>query len=82
MVRLTFFYLFILFFSFKLLSEEMNEHEKIFFNFIDLNNDNNLSLKEINSSIKLLFQIIDENRDGKLSELEIIELKRIIESLS
>ena len=63
-------------------SEELNNQEKIFFNFIDLNNDKNISLDEVNQSIRIIFQLIDENRDGILNEQEIIELKNILESLS
>ena len=55
---------------------------EVFFSFIDLNKDKNISLEEINQSIKLIFQLIDENQDGNISELEIIELKNIIELLS
>ena len=63
-------------------SEELNNQEKLFFNFIDLNNDKNISLDEVNQSIRIIFQLIDENRDGILNEEEIIELKNILESLS
>ena len=63
-------------------SEELNNQEKTFFSFIDLNNDKNISLDEVNQSIRIIFQLIDENRDGILNEEEIIELKYILESLS
>ena len=49
-------------------SEELNNQEKIFFSFIDLNNDKNISLDEVNQSIRIIFQLIDENRDGILNE--------------
>jgi len=52
------------------------------FNFMDLNNDKNLSFDEISISLKLIFQLIDENQDGNISKKEILELKNIIESLS
>ena len=61
---------------------ELNKQERIYFNFIDLNNDKFISLDEINQSLQLIFQLIDENLDGKISQEEIIELKSIIESLS
>ena len=51
------------------------------FNFMDLNNDNQISLLEINQSISLIFQIVDFNQDGFISESEISELKNIIDSL-
>ena len=81
MVRLTLFF-FIIFFPLKSFSITLNNQEKIFFNFLDLNNDKRISLDEVNQSIKIIFQLIGENRDGHLSESEIIELKLIIESLS
>ena len=63
-------------------SEELKNQEKLFFSFIDLNNDKNISLDEVNQSIRIIFQLIDENRDKILNEEEIIELKNILESLS
>ena len=63
-------------------SEELNNQEKLFYSFIDLNNDKNISLDEVNQSIRIIFQLIDENRDGILNEEEIIELRNILESLS
>ena len=81
MVRLIIF-LYISLFSITLFSEELNNQEKIFINFLDLNNDEYISIEEINQSIKIIFQLIDENNDGKLSETEIINLKNIIEALS
>ena len=64
-----------------LFSNELNDDEKMYFNFIDLNNDNQISLLEINQSISLIFQIIDFNQDGFISKSEISELKNIIDSL-
>ena len=81
MVRLTIFF-YILLFSLTLRSEELNNEEKILFNFIDLNNNKIISLEEINQSIKLIFQLIDLNNDGNLNEHEIYELKDIIKLLS
>ena len=72
----------ILFSSFNIQSSELNLQEKIYFNFLDLNNDKNISFDEISQSIKLIFQLIDEDHDGNISEEEIIELKNIIELLS
>ena len=71
----------VLFFSTNLLSNELNDYEKMYFNFIDLNNDNQISLSEIEQSINIIFQIIDFNQDGFLSKPEINELKNIIDSL-
>ena len=81
MVRLILFFL-VIFYSFTLKSIELDKQEKIYFNFLDLNNDKNITLEELNQSITIIFQIIDANQDGNLSEIEIIELKNIIESLS
>ena len=81
MVRIIFIF-FIFINSFKSFGEELSQEEKKFFNFIDLNDDKNISVDEINQSFKLIFQLIDLNEDGKISELEIIELKNLIESLS
>ena len=62
-------------------STELNEEELMYFNFIDLNNDGDISYEEIEQSLNLLFQIIDLNQDIKISQNEINELKGIIESL-
>ena len=55
---------FIFFYSFNTLSEELTSQEKIFFNFIDMNKDNNISLDEMNMLIKLIFQLLDKNQDA------------------
>ena len=72
---------FLLFFSANIFSNELNEDEQMYFNFIDLNNDNQISLSEIDKSINIVFQIIDFNQDGFISKSEIVELKNIIDSL-
>ena len=81
MVRIIFF---IFFFIYPLnsYSEQLTTQEKIIFSFVDLNKDKSISLEEMNKLIQLISQLIDENQDGNISELEIIELKNIIESLS
>ena len=71
----------LLFFSANLLSNELNDDEQMYFNFIDLNNDDQISLLEVNQSISLIFQIVDLNQDGFISKVEISELKNIIDSL-
>ncbi len=71
----------LLFYSFNLFSNELNNYEKMYFNFIDFNNDNQISLSEIEQSINIIFQIVDYNQDGFLSKSEITELKNIIDSL-
>ena len=72
---------FFLFFFANIFSNELNKDEQMYFNFIDLNNDNKISLSEIDQSINIVFQIIDFNEDGFISKSEIVELKNIIDSL-
>ena len=73
--------LFFFFSSFNLFSNELNNDEQMYFNFMDLNNDDQVSLLEINKSISLIFQIVDFNQDGFISKSEISELKNIFDSL-
>ena len=79
--KIIIFLLFFLFISQNLYSNELNNDEKIYFNFIDSNNDDKISLSEIEQSIIIIFQIIDFNQDGFISKSEISELKNIIDSL-
>ena len=81
MVWIKIFFLFLLLHSSNAYSTELNEEELMYFNFIDLNNDGDISYEEIEQSVNLLFQIIDLNQDNKISQNEINELKGIIESL-
>ena len=74
-------FLFLILFSTNLLTYELNDDEKIYFNFIDSNNDNQISLSEIEQSVSIIFQIVDTNQDGFISKSEISELKKIIDSL-
>ena len=80
MVKLIFFIIFFL--TNSICAETLTKREKIYFNFIDLNNDNHISMDEFLQSVEILFKLVDQNLDGKLSENEIIEIKNIIESLS
>ena len=82
MVRLIFLFFFFVLFPLEILSVELNSQEKQYFNFIDLNNDNEISFDEIIQSLQLVFQLIDKNQDGKISQEEVVELKNIIESIS
>ena len=72
---------FLFFYSANLFSNELNDDEQMYFNFIDLNNDNQISLNEIDQSINIIFQIVDFNQDGFISKSEISELKNIIDAL-
>ena len=74
-------FLLILFFWQSLYSNELNEDEQIYFNFVDSNNDDMISLSEIEQSISIIFQIVDFNQDGFISNSEISELKKIINSI-
>jgi len=83
MVKLIYLIFFIIIYPlFILQAEDLNRQERVYFNFIDLNNDKFISFDEINKSLQLIFQLIDANLDGKISQEEIMELKSIIESLS
>ena len=64
-----------LFFSPILFSNELNDDQQIYFNFMDLNNDDQISLLEINQSISLLFQIVVINQNSFITKSEISELK-------
>ena len=77
-------YLILIFFliNFSVLSESLTKEESIYFNLIDLNNDNQISYHEVDQIIKLIFQILDVNKDNIISESEILELKNIIEAMS
>ena len=80
MVRLIFFVIIIIFYPLLVIhSKELNNLEKMYFNFLDLNNDNYISYDEVSQSISLVFQLIDKDQDGKISVSEISELKEIIE---
>ena len=80
MVRLIFFVTIIIFHPLLVIhSKELNNLEKMYFNFLDLNNDNYISYEEVSQSISLVFQLIDKNQDDKISFVEISELKEIIE---
>ena len=74
--------IFLLLFSFFIKAESLTKEENIYFNFIDLNNDNNISYQEADQVIKLIFQLLDVNRDEIISKEEISELKKIIDSFS
>ena len=80
MFRLIFIIIFIIFYPLLIIhSKELNNLEKMYFNFLDLNNDNYISYEEVNQAISLIFQLIDKDQDSKISVEEISELKEIIE---
>ena len=80
MIRLVFFVIVIIFYPLLVIhSKELNNLEKMYFNFLDLNNDNYISHEEVKKTISLVFQLIDKDQDSKISVDEISELKEIIE---
>ncbi len=72
---------FLFFFSKNLFSSELTDDERMYFNFIDLNNDNKITQLEIEKSIKVIFQLVDLDEDGFISIIEVNELKNIINVL-
>ena len=72
----------ILLINFSAFSESLTSEEKIYFNFIDLNNDGKISSQEADQVINLIFQLLDENKDNLITKDELIELKNIIEIFS
>ena len=71
----------ILFISQNLYSNNLNQDEEMFYNFMDFNNDNQISFSEIERSINIVFQLVDLNQDGFISKSEVSELKEIVDSL-
>ena len=82
MVLMKFLIVFLFLISFSSLADSLTKEESIYFNFIDLNNDNQISYQEADQIIKLIFQLLDINRDNIINKKEILELKNIIDSLS
>jgi len=83
MVRLILVYFFIFFFLNSLsFANSLSKEDEKYFNFLDLNNDNQISLDEMYRALRLVFQLIDENNDEIISKEEVLKLKNIIESLS
>ena len=74
-------FFFLLFLSHNLLAVKLNVDEEMYFNFIDFNNDKQISHSEIEQSLRIIFQLVDLNRDGFISKPEINELKKIVDSL-
>ena len=68
--------------NFSALAESLTKEENIYFNFIDLNNDNQISYQEADQIIKLIFQLLDVNTDNIITKEEILELKNIVEAFS
>ena len=69
-----------LFYSIILNAANLVDKEEDYFNFLDLDKNNEISYKEIDQALKLIFQLIDVNTDKIISKDEIIEFKKIINS--
>ena len=68
--------------NFSAIAESLTKEENIYFNFVDLNNDNQISYQEADHMIQLIFQLLDINKDNIITKEEIFELKNIVEALS
>ena len=68
--------------NFSLFADSLTKEEIIYFNFIDLNNDDEISYQEANKILQLIFQILDVNGDNIISKDEILELSNVIEAFS
>ena len=80
MYRFIFISLIFLFYSTILNAANLSDKEQDYFNFLDLDKNNEISYKEIDQALKLIFQLIDVNTDKIISKDEIIEFKKIINS--
>ena len=77
MARVVLFF-FVIFYSFILKSNELTDQERIYFNFLDLNNDGYVSHEEIEQIKNIVFELIDINNDNKISSEELDELNKIV----
>ena len=68
--------------NFSIVAKSLTKEESLYFNFIDLNNDENISYQEANQVLKLIFQLLDKDGDNIISKDEILELNNIIEAFS
>ena len=74
--------LILLFINFSIVANSLTKEESIYFNFIDLNNDEKISYEEANQVLQIIFQLLDNNGDNKISKDEILELNNIIDAFS
>ena len=74
--------LILLFINFNIVANSLTKEESLYFNFIDLNNDEKISYEEANQLLQIIFQLLDNNGDNIISKEEILELNNIIESFS
>ena len=74
--------LILLFINFSIVANSLTKEESLYFNFIDLNNDEKISYEEANQVLQIIFQLLDNNGDKIISKDEILELNNIIEAFS
>ena len=77
-----YFIVILLLINFSTLAESLTKEESLYFNFIDLNNDEKISYEEANQVLQIIFQLLDNNGDNIISKDEILELNNIIEAFS
>ena len=68
--------------NFSIVAKSLTKEESLYFNFIDLNNDEQISYQEANQVLQLIFQLLDNNGDNIITKDEILELNNIIEAFS
>jgi len=74
--------LILLLINFSIFAKSLTKEESLYFNFIDLNNDEQISYQEANQVLQLIFQLLDNNGDNIITKDEILELNNIIEAFS
>ena len=74
--------LILLLINFSIVAKSLTTEESLYFNFIDLNNDEKISYEEANQVLQIIFQLLDNNGDNIISKDEILELNNIIEAFS
>ena len=74
--------LILLLINFSIVANSLTKEESLYFNFIDLNNDEKISYEEANKVLQIIFQLLDNNGDNIISKDEILELNNIIEVFS
>ena len=74
--------LILLLINFSIFAKSLTKEETLYFSFIDLNNDEQISYQEANQVLQLIFQLLDNNGDNIITKDEILELNNIIEAFS
>ena len=68
--------------NFSIFAKSLTKEESLYFNFIDLNNDEKISYEEANQVLQIIFQLLDNNGDNIITKDEILELNNIIDAFS